>query len=93
MGVPLVTLTGQMPHTRIARSVLANAGLEHLAAEDEGRYLQIAVELAAAPTALAELRGNLRSKMRRSRVMDHHAVTGDLEGAYRQAWRNHAIIH
>jgi len=88
MGVPTVTLRG---HTAVGRggvSILSNVGLTDWIAENPGQYVSIAKNKAADLPALAELRANLRERMRQSPLMDGKRFTDEMESAYRQMWKN-----
>ncbi|HEY4122766.1 MAG TPA: tetratricopeptide repeat protein [Byssovorax sp.] len=87
MGVPVVTLGVGGHLGRVGVSVLTNAGLPELVADDVDRYVDIAVELASDVPRLRALRSSLRARMSASRLMDAPAYTRDLEAAYRTLWR------
>jgi protein O-GlcNAc transferase len=85
MGVPVVTLAGTYAMARSGVSLLTNAGLPELIADSPERYVDIATNLARDPRRLAELRGGLRERMRRSPLMDEAGFTRAFEGLLRQA--------
>jgi protein O-GlcNAc transferase len=87
MGVPVLTLPGEMPSSRAGLSLLSNVGLPELAAPSQEDYVQKAVELAANLPRLAELRSTLRSRMLASPLTDAPRFAGDVEAAYRTIWR------
>lgn len=87
MGLPVVSLAGSFGFARSSTTVLVNAGLKELVAADEGQYLDIAVRLAGAAPALAELRGGMRERLSRSPLLDAKGFTRDLEDCYRSVWR------
>lgn len=86
MGVPVVTLAGQSHASRVGVSLLTNVGLAELVARDTGQYVEIAAGLVGAPSCLADLRGTLRERMRRSPLMDAVQFTRNVEAAYRSVW-------
>ncbi len=88
MGVPVVTLAGNTHVSRVGVSLLTNAGLCEFIAHGPDEFVRIATELATGRTALAELRGSLRERMRRSPLMDPKGFTQSFEAAYRQMWRH-----
>ncbi len=88
MGVPVVTLGGQMAIGRGGVGVLRNVGLPHLIAQTPRQYVQIATDLAMDLPRLAELRRTLRPLMRASPLMDAPRFARNIEAAYRQMWRN-----
>jgi protein O-GlcNAc transferase len=87
MGVPVVTLCGELPISRSSLSCLAPLGLEHLVAKNVEQYVSIATDLAADLPGLAELRRTLRPRMMASPLTDAAAYVDDLEAAYREMWR------
>jgi len=86
MGVPVLTLPGEMPVSRAGLSLLSSVGLEALAASSEEDFLRIAVELAADLPRLAELRATLRARLQGSPLMDAPRFARNLEAAYRSIW-------
>ena len=66
MGVPVVSLRGPAFYERLSASILANAGLEDLIADDREGFERIALELAADRPRRVALRAGLRDQIRRS---------------------------
>jgi protein O-GlcNAc transferase len=87
MGVPAVTLRGKTAVGRGGVSSLNNVGLTHLIAENTRDYVKIAADLAGDWSKLADLRKQLRHRMKNSPLMDAHGFTREIESAYRQMWR------
>jgi predicted O-linked N-acetylglucosamine transferase (SPINDLY family) len=87
MGVPVVTRVGRTVVGRAGLSQAMNLGLGELVAQTSEDYVRIAAELAADFARLAALRGALRDRMERSPLMDARRFAGQLESAYRCAWR------
>ncbi|MGA3067392.1 MAG: tetratricopeptide repeat protein [Tepidisphaeraceae bacterium] len=87
MGVPMVTLVGSTAVGRGTWSQLNNVNLKQFAARDEEEFVKIAVEQARDLQALANLRANLRERMKSSPLMDGPRFAGGVESAYRQMWR------
>lgn len=87
MGVPVVALRGSRSISRSAASILSTVGLTDWIASTPEDYVGLAAEFARNEALLAELRGSLRQKMRRSPIMDETAFVRDLESAYRTMWR------
>lgn len=87
MGVPVVTLSGDMHVSRVGTTLLASVGLDELAAEVPQAYVQIAIELARDAARRVALRSSMRERLARSPLLDHGGFTRNLEGAYRQAWQ------
>ena len=88
MGVPVVTLAQGLAPSRQTLGFLRLLGLEDLAASDSGAYLRIAAGLAADQKRLTDLRFSLRSLMAGSPLCDGATFTRNLEGAYRNMWRD-----
>jgi predicted O-linked N-acetylglucosamine transferase (SPINDLY family) len=66
MGVPLVSLKGQMFHERLSWSILSNAGLADLVADTPEDYHRMALALAADTERRRALRTGLREQLRNS---------------------------
>jgi predicted O-linked N-acetylglucosamine transferase (SPINDLY family) len=88
MGVPVVTLAGQLHASRVGLSLLNNVGLPELIASTPAEYVQIAAALALDVQRLAVLRGTLRHVMQRSPLLDAPRFASNVESAYRRMWRN-----
>ncbi len=87
MGVPVVALAGDRFIGRVAASFLVHIGLSSLVAEDEEGYVETARTLAADAGLRTKLRGELRSRLLASPLMDPPAYARSLEAAFRQLWR------
>ncbi len=87
MGVPVVTLAGRVHAGRVGVSLLSNAGLAELIAQDEASYGDIAVRLSTDPERLAELRSSSREKVKCSPLTDAAFLTRALEGEYARMWQ------
>jgi predicted O-linked N-acetylglucosamine transferase (SPINDLY family) len=86
MGVPTVTLCGDIYAHRFGGSVMRNLGLGDLVTETQAGYLAAAIRLARDLDRLAELRSNLRFTMQKSVITDGPGFVRRLEQAYRQMW-------
>ena len=87
MGVPVLSLPGDLPASRAGLSLLTAAGLSaELVATTENEYLQKAIALASDLQALAEMRATLRPRIAASPLMDAPRFARNVEAAYRQAW-------
>ena len=87
MGVPIITLAGNHGVSRAGVSLLTAVGLQELIADDSGRYIEIAVDLANSPHRLAEMRAGLRERLQRSPLMDEAGFTRDFEAALTGAFQ------
>lgn len=88
MGVPVVTLEGEVHAARVGSSLLHAVGLPELIARDRGEFVEIAARLAGDLPALAGLRAGLRERVRRSILCDQPGFTARFETALRDAWRD-----
>lgn len=87
MGVPVITLCGQISSHRASSAILLRLGLENLVARSADEYVAIAVELAANPRQFNPLREELRAKLFASEICDVGSYTSELERTYRELWR------
>jgi predicted O-linked N-acetylglucosamine transferase (SPINDLY family) len=87
MGVPVVSLVGQVHASRVGLSLLTNVGLKELAAGSPEEYLKVAKALASDGARLASLRSGLRGQMRSSPLCDAAAFARRFEAALRGMWR------
>jgi protein O-GlcNAc transferase len=86
MGVPTVTLAGDIFAARHAASHLTNAGLPDWVADNLPSYLDLAVRHASNIPALGRLRAGLREQVRRSPLCDAPRFGKNLGTALRHAW-------
>lgn len=86
MGVPVITLYGDMHHSRFGYSILSNIGLSELACSSIDEYIEKAVELANNKEKLKFLHKNIRRMMEMSYLMDDGKYMAELEAMYRIIW-------
>lgn len=86
MGVPVISLAGER---RVGESVLSALALNHWSCKSPEDYFKTAVELALQPQEIQRWRSQLRQKVVASVVCDGPAYARELEGAYRQIWRDY----
>jgi predicted O-linked N-acetylglucosamine transferase (SPINDLY family) len=86
MGVPVVSLPGDIHMSRVGAAILRCAGLHELVAQNAEDYAAIAIALARDQTRRRLLRMNLRNKLLSSPLLDHRGFTTKLEREMRQAW-------
>lgn len=86
MGVPVISLRGRTHGARFGASILTNAGVRELVAENDINYVRRAVQLAGAPKLLEAYHMGLRANMKRSPLMDAQGYMYELESAYREIW-------
>ena len=87
MGVPVVTLKGGTHGARFGASLLQNAGLPELIAEDAAQYVEIAKLLASSPETLQMLREKQRDMLLASPLMNFRQYVQEVEAAYEEVWR------
>jgi protein O-GlcNAc transferase len=87
MGVPTITLPGEIFASRHSASHMTNVGLDQWVAGSIQHYIEIAIDRANNLSRLAELRTGLREKMRRSPLCDAPRFGRALGEALRNAWR------
>ena len=87
MGVPTLTLPGEIFAARHSLSHLSNAGLADWAAPDRAAYVAMAVARAGDIPALAALRAGLRARVAASPLCDGARFGRHLGQALRHAWR------
>ena len=86
MGVPVISMAGQISVARQGVRFLRSVGLDELLAQTLEDYVKIASDLARDHARLAALRSALRERMSRSPLVDAQRLTRDLETAYRAMW-------
>ncbi len=89
MGVPVITLKGDMHLSRVGESIMQQANLIDLIAETPENYIEIVAGIAGNPDLLNHLRGNLRPHVRHSKLMDAKSFISHLELTYREMWRHY----
>lgn len=87
MGVPVVTLAGDLPVGRAGLSQLSNLGLPDLVAFSPEQYVQTAIALANDVDRVSRLRSELRPRMLDSPLTDAKRFARNIESAYREIWR------
>ena len=91
MGVPVISQAGGTHVSRVGASLLDAAGLGEMSVENEWQYVEAAVLLAQQPERLAYLRGELRSRMSRSPLMDAMGFTRSVEQRFREIWMRFCV--
>jgi len=90
MGVPVVTLSGPHPGSRQTSIYLDAIGKTEWVASTPDEYVRIAVQLAADPLALIDMRAKQREALMRSPICDQAAFGGQLAAALTGMWRRFA---
>ncbi len=86
MGVPTITLAGEIFAARHSCSHLSNVGLTDWITHDREEYIQLAIYHAADIAALQELRSGLRARVKASPLCDAPRFGRHLGIALRHAW-------
>jgi predicted O-linked N-acetylglucosamine transferase (SPINDLY family) len=73
--------------SRQSASILASAGLPGFIAPDKDSYVNIAIDWSGKKEQLAQMRKQLRQRLKTSPVCDSARFTSDLEQIYREAWK------
>lgn len=90
-GMPVITRYGKRHGTRFGYSLLANVGLEDLAAGSDEEYIEKAVALAKDPERIKRIHAELPAKMMASPIMDVKEYVKTVESAYEQIWQRWLI--
>jgi len=84
MGVPVLTLEGNIHASRVGKSILSALGLTDFIASSESDYISKAIQLAANEALLDELRYSLRQLLKNSRLLDSKYFVKQLEDIYKK---------
>jgi predicted O-linked N-acetylglucosamine transferase (SPINDLY family) len=87
MGVPVVTLLGDMMVGRWSASMLRALKLDELIARNAAAYVHIASGLARDTARLSTLRADLRDGLRASPLTDGRLRARQMDRVYRALWR------
>jgi len=88
-GLPVVSMLGTTPASRLGASLLGAAGMGELVAADRARYVALAIGLAKDARRRATLRGRLLAGRTASPLFDQERYVRNLERGYVWMWRNH----
>ena len=91
MGVPVVSLAGEMAVGRGGFSILSNLGIADLVARSTDEYVHIAASLAGNVDRLVDLRNTLRRQMEMSPLMDEARFVRDIESIYIRIWEARSV--
>lgn len=84
VGTPFITLQGEALHARMGRNLLQVVGLEALVAQSPDEYVAKAVALAGDLDGLRKIRGELRSRVEASPLMDVERFAHGLAQIFRR---------
>ena len=88
MGVPVVTMLGDLIPSRLPTSIMTTVGLDRQNTTIE-EYVEHAVELSENLPLLSEYRQTLRGKLQGSIIMDGETYCRRWEAQLREVWRGH----
>jgi predicted O-linked N-acetylglucosamine transferase (SPINDLY family) len=92
--VPVVTLRGTSHAHNVSVSLLkAIGGLDHLIAQSDQQYVDIAVRTAQDIASLASLRQSLRARMLQSSLCDGPNFVAAFQSALASMWSNHVNMN
>jgi predicted O-linked N-acetylglucosamine transferase (SPINDLY family) len=83
-------MRGKTCASRVAYSLLNACDLGHLATETLEQYEQLAIDLALAPQAVADLKAHLHRVHTNAPLFDSVRFCRHLEAAYSEIWARHA---
>lgn len=86
MGVPVLTVQGELHAGRVGGSLLSAVGLQELIAGKQEELPRIASELASDLERLKSLRASLRGRMAASALCNQSEFRGRFQGALREMW-------
>lgn len=89
MGVPVVTLEGDVHRKRVSSSLLQNAGLGDWVARSDVEFVEIASRLAKNISEVRANRRALRETVVKSPLMDAEAYAKKMAKFMDQAWRDY----
>ena len=91
MGVPVVTLAGDLPAGRLGVATMICAGLPEFVARNEDEYVEIAVRFAADSAQLGQIRGELRHRISADPRNDPRQITREIEAAFFKMWADRCV--
>jgi predicted O-linked N-acetylglucosamine transferase (SPINDLY family) len=87
MGVPTLTLAGDVLAQRLGAARMAAAGLPEFIAESDDEYVARACAWARRPQDLARLRGELRARMQDNAARQPAELAHALGARLREMWQ------
>ena len=91
MGVPVATIAGERSIERGGASLLGTLELNTWIARSRDDFASMLKRQLRSVEELARLRGELRTRMLASPLMDEPRFTRDIERLFRKAWREYCI--
>ncbi|MGI9316899.1 MAG: glycosyltransferase, partial [bacterium] len=88
MGVPVVTMSGELHVNRTSSSILAEMRMQDWVARDCNQFVQICKRHAADPKKLTTMRKTMRGTMGQTTLGNSAAFSRHFETALRSLWRD-----
>ncbi|MEO1017549.1 MAG: tetratricopeptide repeat protein, partial [Pseudomonadota bacterium] len=88
MGVPVVTLAGNVHAARVGESLLSSIGFDAGITRSVDEYCETAIMLAANPAMLSAIRTMLRDTMMSSPLCDGEGLARAIEQEFRNMWQS-----
>jgi len=89
MGVPTLTLTGDLHASRVGTTIMKGVGLDQFTAATPEQFVQNAIDIASDRSALLEIKRGLRERFYQSPLADQKAFTKSFEIALTEIWEKH----
>ncbi|NQV32199.1 MAG: hypothetical protein HQ515_05860, partial [Phycisphaeraceae bacterium] len=86
MGVPVVTLKGDLHCSRVGYSLLSQLSMEFLAVDTTDEYVTMATALACKPEAISQMRDSMRLRMSASVLCQGDVLARHMENAFEHMW-------
>jgi len=93
MGVPVITLPGELPVSRQTESFLRAVDLPAFVARSEAEYMDIATGWAAKVEQLSHIRAGLRERVGGSSLCDGKQFSGDFGEVLQKMWNGRVGEH
>ena len=87
MGVPVITLLGASPASRMGASLMHQVGMPELVAGSVEEFVSIASSLCDDTQRLDALRSSMRARLNSSSLRDEAGFADAMETVYRTTWR------
>lgn len=89
MGLPVLTLSGEVFQARIGSSLLSSLDLKELVTTNLNQYIETAIHLSHEPTSLLAIKHKLKVNSISHALFKPSVFTEDIEKAYEVIWRRH----
>ena len=89
MGVPTLTLSGNVHASRVGESILSRVGLDSFVSHSKQDYIKLAKLKSESLDELRGLRGSLRDSMINSPLCDQQGFAKQMESAYQYMWEKY----